>query len=125
MRVLVVDDSPRFASAATRFLSLVSEVDVIGEAYSGREALVQVDRLRPDVVLMDVGMPDMDGLETTRRIKQAEAPPQVIVLTLHDGPEYRSQAARAGADGFVSKREFGTKLISLLSTLQNEGGKLS
>jgi DNA-binding NarL/FixJ family response regulator len=118
MRVLVVDDSPRFASAATRFLSLVSEVDVIGQAYSGREALDQVDRLHPDVVLIDVRMPDMDGLEATRRIKELLAPPQVIVLTLHDNAEYRQQAARVGADGFVSKREFGTALLSLLASIE-------
>jgi DNA-binding NarL/FixJ family response regulator len=125
MRVLVVDDSQRFATAATQFLSLISEVDVIGQAHSGREALDQVDRLHPDLVLMDVGMPDMDGLEATRRIKQTVAPPQVIVITLHDSAEYRAQARRAGADGFVSKREFGTALLPLLTDLQHSGRKPS
>lgn len=121
MRVLVVDDNPQFASAATRFLSLVLDVQVVGQARTGREALDEVDRLHPDLVLMDVAMPDMDGLEATRRIKRTLAPPRIIVLTLHDGAEYRSAARRAGADGFVSKQDFGTALLPAIADLHMGG----
>ena len=121
MRVLLVDDSPRFTLAATRFLSLLPDFQIIGEARTGREALDQVDRLHPDLVLMDVGMPEMDGLEATRRIKCRAEPPQIILLTLHDSAEYRAQAQRAGADGFVSKQEFGTALLALVEDLRTTG----
>lgn len=117
MRVLLVDDNPQFASAAARFLSLVGRLDVVGHARSGREALEQVDRLKPDLVLMDVVMPDMDGLEATRRLKRAHASLRIVVLTLHDGPEYRSRAKEVGADGFVSKGELGTALLEVIGRL--------
>lgn len=114
MRVLIVDDSPQFAAAITRYLSAVLQLDVVGHARSGVEALEQVERLHPDVVLMDWMMPEMDGLEATRRIKRGNAPPQVIIVTLNEGSEYRRQAQLAGADGFVSKGDLGPALSSLL-----------
>lgn len=114
MRVLVVDDSPQFAAAITRYLSAVLQLEVVGHARSGLEAIEQVTRLHPDVVLMDWMMPEMDGLEATRRIKRGPHPPQVIIVTLNDGTEYRHQARLAGADGFVSKGDLGPALSSLL-----------
>jgi|SRR5581483_3980839 len=117
MRVLLVDDSPQFAAAAARFLSAVEKLEIVGQARSGREALEQVASLHPDVVLMDMVMPEMDGLEATRRIKRTDSPPQIIILTLHDGSEYRQQARLAGADGFVSKTDFGTALLPLIQRL--------
>lgn len=118
MRVLVVDDSPQFAAAAVRFLSEISKLEVVGQARSGREAVEQVASLHPDVVLMDMVMPEMDGLEATRRIKRSSSPPQVIILTLHDGSEYRQQARLAGADGFISKTDFGTAILPLIHDLR-------
>lgn len=115
MRILVVDDSVQFAAAVTRFLSTVLRLEVVGHARSGTEAIEQVAQLHPDVVLMDWMMPEMDGLEATRRIKRGSAPPQVIMLTLNDGAEYRRQAELAGADGFVSKGDLGTALWPLLT----------
>jgi len=117
MRVLLVDDNAQFASAATRFLSLIGRLDVVGHARSGREALEQVDRLHPDVVLMDVVMPDMDGLEATRHLKRAHRKTRIVILTLHDNPEYRIRAREVGADGFVSKAEFGTALLEVIDGL--------
>ena len=114
MRVLVVDDSLQFAAAITRFLSSVLQLEVVGHARSGIEAIEQVARLQPDIVLMDWMMPEMDGLEATRRIKRGTCPPQVIIVTLNDGMEYRRQAKLAGADGFVTKGDLGTALSPLL-----------
>jgi DNA-binding NarL/FixJ family response regulator len=124
MRVLLVDDSPRFTLAAMRFLSLLPDMEVIGQARSGREALDQVDRMHPDLVLMDVGMPGMDGLEATRRIKCKAEPPQIIIVTLHDSAEYRSQAENAGADGFVSKQDFATALPAAVEGLRTTGNPI-
>lgn len=119
MRVLLVDDNLQFASAATRFLSLIGRLDVVGHARSGREALEQVDRLHPDVVIMDVMMPDMDGLEATRHLKRTNAATRIVILTLHDSPEYRNRAREVGADGFVSKEEFGTALLDVIGGLKS------
>ena len=117
MRVLLVDDGEEFLDVASRFLAADSSIEIIGRAHSGREALAKVIELRPDLVLIDLAMPGMNGLETTRQIKVDPLAPKVIILTLHDNREYRSVAESIGADGFVSKSELGTQLLPLLQKL--------
>jgi DNA-binding NarL/FixJ family response regulator len=117
IRILLVDDSPGFLKSAARFLSAEPRIEVAGQALSSRDALEQVISLRPDLVLIDVAMPGMNGLEATRRIKAQSDAPQVIILTMHDNPEYRAEARIAGADGFVSKSEFGSQLLPLIYEL--------
>jgi len=102
-RVLLVDDSPDFLRAAERVVASQPSVEVIGVAQSGVEAVAKVTALRPDVVLMDVVMPVMNGFEVTRRLKQMSDAPFVIIVTMHDGPEHVEAARAAGADGFVTK----------------------
>jgi glucose-1-phosphate adenylyltransferase len=113
-RILLVDDSPHFIESAERFLSEELGITVVGSALSGQDALEQISRLQPDLVLMDVAMPGMDGLETTQQIKAMPSPPRVIILTLYDTPKYREAAQQAGADGFVPKADFGEKLLPLI-----------
>jgi DNA-binding NarL/FixJ family response regulator len=113
-RILLVDDNPEFLESAARFLSADPNITVAGHALSGQEALKQITRLAPDLVLMDLAMPDMSGLEVTQRIKTQTNPPYVIILTLHDNPEYRAAAKDVGADGFIAKSEFGTNLCPLI-----------
>ncbi len=115
--ILLVDDSPHFIESAERFLSAEMGLHVVGSALSGAEALEQVTRLRPDLVLMDVAMPGLDGLETTQQIKAQPNPPRIIILTLYDTPKYRDAAQHAGADGFVPKADFGEKLLPLIYEL--------
>ena len=117
VRTLLVDDSPEFLGAAARFLATDPEIEIVGRALSARKAIEEVARLQPDLVLMDVAMPEMNGFVATRRIKERPNPPRVIVLTLYDNDEYRAQARAAGADGFVAKSEFGTQLLPLIHTL--------
>lgn len=117
VRILLVDDSPRFLESAERFLSAELGLAVIGSVLSGAEALEQAARLRPDLVLMDVAMPGLDGLETTQHLKAQPGPPRVIILTLYDTPKYRDAAQHAGADGFVPKADFGEKLLPLIDAL--------
>ena len=116
-RILLVDDSPHFIESAKRFLADELGINVVGSALSGAVALEQIAQLRPDLVLMDVAMPGMDGLETTQRIKAHTDPPKVIILTLYDTPKYREAAQLAGADGFVPKADFGEKLLPLIYSL--------
>ena len=117
VRTLLVDDSPEFLGAAARFLATDPEIEIVGHALSARKAIEEVTRLQPDLVLMDVAMPGMNGFAATRQIKERPNPPRVIVLTLYDNDEYRAQARAAGADGFVAKSEFGTQLLPLIHTL--------
>ncbi len=102
-RLLVVDDDPLVRSALALMLGGQEDVQVVGEAGDGREALRLVDELRPDVVLMDIRMPRMSGLEATRALHGRPDPPHVIVLTTFDADEHVLGALAAGADGFLLK----------------------
>lgn len=111
IRAFVVDDSPMFLDTAGRILGADPRFDLAGVARSGEEALEVIPRLRPDLVLMDLMMQGMNGLTVTRHVKGLSDPPAVIVLTLHDSPEYRAAATAVGADGFMAKPDFSPELI--------------
>ena len=117
IRTVLVDDYADFIESASQFLSTVPYIQVVGCARSGIEALQAVDRLRPDLVLMDLSMPCMGGLEATRRIKALDGAPRVVIVTLYNNPGYQIAARAAGADGFVSKSEFGEDLVPLIRDL--------
>jgi DNA-binding NarL/FixJ family response regulator len=117
IRLLLVDDNPEFLEAATRFVATAPQISVVGQALSGRDAVLQVSTLCPDLVLMDYVMPDMNGIEATREMKAQDEVPQVVILTLHDLPEYRAEAEAAGADGFLAKADFGRDLLPLIASL--------
>jgi len=106
-RILLVDDSEEFLDSATHFLTADPTIEIVGRASSGRGALEQVPVLKPDLVLMDLNMPEMNGLDG----------PRVIILTLHDNPEYRAAAEAVQADGFVAKTELGLQLLPLIQEL--------
>src|ERR671917_562321 len=102
-RVLLADDHDVVRQGFGLVLGTQPDIEVVGEAADGREALEQARRLRPDLVLMDVTMPGMDGLEATRRLK-AELPGAcVLVFTSHEDPGYLLEAIEAGAAGYISR----------------------
>jgi DNA-binding NarL/FixJ family response regulator len=101
--VLIVDDQMMVREGFSVLLGAQPGIDVIGEAVDGRHAISQVAALRPDVVLMDIRMPELNGLEATREIIAADASAKVLVLTTFDLDEYVYQALRAGASGFLLK----------------------
>jgi DNA-binding NarL/FixJ family response regulator len=117
IRTLVVDDSPLFLLSILQFLATAPHLEVVGSACSGREAIEQVKHLRPDLVLMDVEMPEMSGLTATRHLKAQADAPCVIMLTFHGTPECRAVAMGLGADGFVSKLECDTELLPMIESL--------
>jgi DNA-binding NarL/FixJ family response regulator len=102
-RVLIVDDDPLVRSALTLMLGGQGDVTVIGEAPDGREGVRMARELSPDVVLMDIRMPVLDGLAATRLLHAEPEPPRVIVLTTFDADDYVVGALAAGADGFLLK----------------------
>ncbi len=113
IRVLLVDDHPAFLSLIEGELTALRHLTVVGYAQSGREALEQVDRLQPDLVLLDIAMPDMNGLEVARRIKMLARPVAVVLVSLHDTPVYQLVGTSI-ADGFVAKDALDTELLPLI-----------
>jgi DNA-binding NarL/FixJ family response regulator len=103
IRVLLVDDQPLLRTGFRLILQSEPDIEVVGEAGDGEVALSQVRALRPDVVLMDIRMPRMDGVEATRRLAALDGPPRVLVLTTYDLDEYVVESLRAGASGFLLK----------------------
>ena len=103
IRILLVDDQPLLRTGFRLILQSEADMEVVGEAGDGEIALSQVRALRPDVVLMDIRMPRMDGVEATRRLTQFETPPRILVLTTYDLDEYVVDSLRAGASGFLLK----------------------
>jgi DNA-binding NarL/FixJ family response regulator len=101
--VLIVDDQALVRAGFRMILEAEEDMEVVGEAADGREAVAETRRLRPDVVLMDVRMPDVDGIEATRRLLGAGADAKVVMLTTFDMDEYVYDALRAGASGFLLK----------------------
>jgi DNA-binding NarL/FixJ family response regulator len=113
--LLIVDDLEHVRQGLRTILELAGDLTVVGEAGNGLEAIQQVKRCHPDVVLMDLGMPQMDGLEATERIKAQHPETGVLMISIHDSEETRERAARAGADAFLAK---GTSTEALVQTIQ-------
>jgi two-component system, NarL family, invasion response regulator UvrY len=106
-RVVIVDDQATFRSAARLVVDISDGFEVAGEAETGEDAVEVVIALDPDLVLMDVNLPGIDGLETTRRILAAGSQARILVLSTYSASDYEAAALRAGAVGFVSKDDFG------------------
>jgi DNA-binding NarL/FixJ family response regulator len=116
IRVLLVDDQALVRAGFRMILDAEDGLDVVGEATDGREAIEQVRALRPDVVLMDIRMPELDGLEASRRIieGQGDSAPKILMLTTFDLDEYVYEALRAGASGFLLKDTPPEQLVSAI-----------
>ena len=115
VRVLIVDDQATFRSAARLVVDLSDGFEVVGEAETGEEAVGLVVSLEPDLVLMDVNLPGIDGLEATRRIVASGADVRVLVLSTYSTGEYEAAATAAGAVGFVPKDDFGPDSLLIAS----------
>ena len=117
IRVLLADDQELVRSGFRLILELADGIEIVGEAADGREAVRLVKELQPDVVLMDVRMPELDGIEATRRLRDAGVEARVLVLTTFDLDEYVYEAMRAGASGFLLKDAPREQLVNAVQTV--------
>ncbi len=125
IRVLIADDEGLVRAGFRAILEAVQGIEVVGEAADGREALAISRALRPTVVLMDIRMPGLDGLEATRRLLRDPDPPKVLVVTTFDLDEYVYQAFKIGASGFLLKDAPREQLISALRVVERDEALLA
>jgi len=114
VRVLIADDMPQVRQELREALQLTGELEVVGEAANGLEAISQAEALRPDAVVMDLEMPVMDGFEATRQIKERGLAERVVVLSIHADSENLQRARQAGADVVIDKASRFTTLMSAI-----------
>jgi two-component system response regulator NreC len=117
IRVLIADDHTIVRSGVNLLLSSEPDIQVVGEATDGISAVELAQRFKPDVVLMDIGMPELDGFEATRRIRERVPEAKVLVLTMHRSDEYLFQMLEAGAQGYVLKGAETGELINAVRTV--------
>ncbi|MGP0062265.1 MAG: response regulator transcription factor [Isosphaeraceae bacterium] len=116
-RVLLVDSHSLLLDILARYLAEFPEIDIVARTRDGLEAMTLAILFRPDLVVMNLAMSGLNGLELTRRVAAEPWAPRVILTSFHDEPEYRLAAEAAGADGFVLKQDLGTKLVPLILSL--------
>jgi DNA-binding NarL/FixJ family response regulator len=117
IRVLLVDDHAILREGIKALLEKQDDIEVVAEAADGREAIPKAVQFRPDVVVLDISMPTMDGLESTRQMKRENPDIKVLVLTMHDNEEYFFQLLRAGASGYVTKKSVSRELVSAIEAV--------
>src|SRR5215470_12612678 len=111
VRVLIADDHTILRAGLKMMLNIQPDIEVIGEASDGKQAVAEAQRLSPDVILMDITMPECNGIEATRQVKRLLPETRVLVLTMHENEEYLFQVLRAGASGYILKEAADTDLI--------------
>jgi DNA-binding NarL/FixJ family response regulator len=119
LRILLVDDQPNVRRAVRNMLASRSEWEICGEAADGREAIELTRQLRPDVVIMDVSMPGLNGLDATRRIHELFPSSQILILTFHDFPGFGQIARDAGAQGCVLKGDANEFLVQAVESVSD------
>src|SRR5713226_6621892 len=124
IRVLLADDHDILRQGLKMLLSMQQEMQVVGEVRTGWEAVVMAQELLPDVVVMDITMPDMDGLEACQRIRSQQPATQVLMLTMHESEEYFLQALRMGAAGYLVKKVAPTDLHMAINAIAQGGAFL-
>jgi len=121
IRLLLVDDHAVVRTGLRMLLENEEDIEIVGEAGTGQSALQMVERLQPDMVLMDIGLPDMTGIEVTRQVKQQWPQVAIVALTIHEDEEYFFQMLQAGANGYVPKRAAPEELLTALRTAADGG----
>jgi DNA-binding NarL/FixJ family response regulator len=118
-RVLIVDDHAIVRDGLGMILDSQSDITVVGQATDGRDAIVKGDELKPDVIIMDIAMPKLNGIEATHRIRRRLPQVKVVILSMHHTQEHVFRAMRAGADGYIMKTSAGAEVVKAVRTVVN------
>jgi two-component system response regulator NreC len=124
IRILLADDHPVLRAGLRTLLEHEADMVVVGEASDGREAVALAQRLKPDVIIMDISMPNVDGLEATRQIRRLGLSAQVLILTVHAQERYLFPVLKAGAAGYLNKTAADTELVEAVRTVAAGGAFL-
>lgn len=125
IRTLLVDDNKTFLAAVKNFLVMVPDIAIVGEAHDGKAAVDLAYQTLPDLVLLDIAMPGMNGLEVAQLLKEFLQPPQVVFLSMHDSEVYRAAARELGALGYVGKGDFVANLMPIIDLLAKSASSQS
>ncbi len=125
LRILLADDHVMFRRGVRKIIEGLDKVEVVGEASDGLELLRLLNELHPNLVIMDISMPNLRGLEATREIKSVDSQVKVLILTMHKDREYLYHALTAGAEGYLLKEDADGELISAIETLRKGGTFIS
>lgn len=117
-KILMVDDHAIMRDGIRALIAVQDDMEVVGEASDGKEAVEKAAELNPDIIIMDIAMPKMDGLEATRRIKKKRPSMKILVLTQHDSQDYVLSVIKAGAAGFLSKKAIGFDLLTAIRAVK-------
>lgn len=120
MKLLIADDSEILRSRLIEMLSNIPGIEIVGEVENGVDAVVFADRLKPDVIILDIRMPNADGILALESIRQSNAISKIIILTNYPYPQYKQKCLEAGADYFFSKSEEIEKMIGTLQDINQE-----
>jgi DNA-binding NarL/FixJ family response regulator len=123
IKILLVDDDPNIRRGVRMHLALESDLSVIGEAGDGWEALRLAHELQPDVVVMDIRLPSLDGLSAAERLRKSQPQYSVIILTLYDEPSNRERAAEIGVSAFILKQGTDGELVNAIRKVTLEKGE--
>jgi DNA-binding NarL/FixJ family response regulator len=121
IRVLIVDDHAIVRDGIRALLGRAADIEVVGEAGGGRDAIALARSLSPDVILMDIAMPDLGGLEATLAIRKERPASRIVILSQYGDPEYVKRALKSGAAGYVLKKAAGADLVSAIRAVQRGG----
>ncbi len=118
IRVMVADDHALVREGISALLGFCSDIEVVGEASDGNEAIKHARALKPDIILMDIGMPNLGGLEATVELRKTEPGIKIIILTQYDDREYIARFLKAGVSGYLLKKAVGSELVNAIRTVQ-------
>lgn len=117
IKILLVDDNPIFLNAVSQFLDMLPEVEVLAKALDGKQALRMAAELAPDLMLLDISMPEINGIEVARQVQQWPQKPNIVFLSMHDNIAYREAAQQMGVLGYVGKADFVDGLLPILERM--------
>jgi DNA-binding NarL/FixJ family response regulator len=120
IKIMLIDDNLTFLAAVRQFLATLPDIQVIAEAHNGTEALTLAARLKPELILLDIAMPEFNGLDVARAMQMWSQPPSIVFLSMHDSAAYREAAFDLGAQAFVGKADFVVELPPIMEKIMAE-----